>query len=407
MSIYADELKNKSFWWTFPPAMELEFGEYLGERDLKRARSGLLALLCLVAAMATVYSIFTPTGFGDPSNLLRLGGIGLPAALGLAVTYWAAVRKFYQWVLAGVILLASTNSILIAVMTAEAGALYYSSGLIVLMLINYFVMGFGWRLATTVGVIVLGVFTAANLFTTDLGLGFASNFIFLAFANGMGTMGAHQRTQSRRRTFLESRIVEQLSGLDQLTGVNNRRRLDEEMDLYWRRAKRANQPLSIALIDIDYFKRYNDHLGHQAGDSCLREIAQLISKHARDTDFAGRYGGEEFALLLPATNSDGAAVLAGRLLKTIAAENIPHPGSSVASHVTVSIGVATVWPDSTDRSLRGFVQMADEALYEAKGAGRNTVIACTDEDKLVSTGVFRVNPMESTEDITVRMARDN
>ena len=407
MSAYAEELKKQSLLWRFPRAIELEFGEYQGERDLKRARSGLVSLLCLVAAMATVYSILTPAGFTDPSNVLRLAGIGLPVALGLGATYWRVLRGTYQWVLAGVIIVASTNSILIALMTANAGALYYSSGLLVLMLVNYFVMGFGWRMATAVGVVVLGVFTAANLLTANLGVGFASNFIFLAFANGVGTLGAHQRSQSRRRTFLESRIVEQLSGLDQLTGVNNRRRLDEEMDLYWRRAKRANEPLSIALIDIDYFKRYNDHLGHQAGDSCLREVAQMISKQARDTDFAGRYGGEEFALLLPRTDSDGASILAERLLKAIAAEDIPHPASSVASHVTVSVGVATVWPDGTDRSLQGFIQMADEALYEAKGAGRNTIVTCTDENKLVSTGVFTLRPMESLEEATVRMRRDN
>jgi len=274
------------------------------------------------------------------------------------------------------------------------------------MLINYFVLGFEWRLATATGVTVVGIFTAANLAAGYFGARFVINLIFLAFANWTGVAGSHQRSHSRRISFLEHRVAEELSGLEQLTGLDNPRRLDAELELYWRRAQRTSQPLSVALIDIDYFKPYNDRLGHQSGDACLREVAQLILKQARDTDFVGRYGGEEFAILPPGIDAEGAGVLAERVRKAIVTENIPHPDSSVAPHVTVSIGVATVSPEDTDRSLQGFVQMADESLYEAKGAGRNTVVACTEEDNLISTGVFKL-PAAGSAAETRRARRDN
>ncbi|MGL5033152.1 MAG: diguanylate cyclase domain-containing protein [Microcystaceae cyanobacterium] len=165
-----------------------------------------------------------------------------------------------------------------------------------------------------------------------------------------------------------------LASLDGLTGIANRRKFDEQIEAEWQRAKREQEPLSLILIDVDYFKKYNDTYGHLLGDDCLRKIAQVlhhVSKRA--TDLAARYGGEEFVLVLPHTNSQGAQELAKRIQKAIAAQRIPHQNSLVNDYVTLSIGIATVTPNLAMEML-DFIHAADQALFQAKSQGRDRVI---------------------------------
>lgn len=169
-----------------------------------------------------------------------------------------------------------------------------------------------------------------------------------------------------------SRLAE-LSTTDGLTGVANRRRFDEALASEWNRARRDGNPLSLLMVDVDHFKSYNDRLGHLAGDDCLRQVARALREHARRPgDLLARYGGEEFALLTR-TDREHAARLAERLREDILALDAAHPDSE-EGRVTISVGVATlrVDPESAPSDL---VRMADEALYAAKAAGRNRVVA--------------------------------
>lgn len=174
---------------------------------------------------------------------------------------------------------------------------------------------------------------------------------------------------------------------DPLTGVANRRQFDETLQREWLRAQRNGAPLSLMMVDVDAFKRYNDHYGHQAGDACLRAVAQAMrcALH-RPADLLARYGGEEFALLLPETDAPGAQVLASRLLGAVDALRLPHATSPVGTTVSVSVGVAsydqncTAWlgPGADSRFgglgprplATDLVATADEALYAAKEGGR-------------------------------------
>ncbi len=168
--------------------------------------------------------------------------------------------------------------------------------------------------------------------------------------------------------------LQRLATRDGLTSVANRRAFDSTLDTEWRRASRESRALSLLMIDVDYFKRFNDTYGHQGGDDCLRRVAAAMSGVIkRASDSLARYGGEEFAILLPATEPEGALLLAERIRAAVEAIALPHAGSDIARHVTVSIGVASM--RSTEGSLPAqLVAAADAALYRAKHEGRNRAV---------------------------------
>ena len=180
---------------------------------------------------------------------------------------------------------------------------------------------------------------------------------------------ARVRTQLENRRL--TRQLRQMAAQDGLTGLHNRRAFDEALDRAWRHAQRSASTLSLLMLDVDCFKAFNDHHGHQAGDDCLRRVAQSLQNLVqRPGDFLARYGGEEFVMLLPGTTADGATYLAKRALQTVSHLKIEHGHSTAASHVTVSIGVATADRPGQDDSPASLVHAADEALYEAKRQGR-------------------------------------
>jgi diguanylate cyclase (GGDEF)-like protein len=167
--------------------------------------------------------------------------------------------------------------------------------------------------------------------------------------------------------------LKELSSLDGLTGIANRRQFDEWIDYEWRRARRNQVPLALLMMDIDYFKAYNDHYSHLAGDDCLKRVAEILKNTAfRPADQPARYGGEEFALLLPETDSAGAVRVAERLQERLKLANILHEFSAAAPYVTLSIGIATTVPTDAQSSDQ-LIKSADKWLYRAKENGRNRI----------------------------------
>ncbi len=172
-----------------------------------------------------------------------------------------------------------------------------------------------------------------------------------------------------------------LAALDALTGLGNRRSLDESFALEWARASRMNLPLALIMVDIDHFKQFNDLYGHHAGDLCLRSVAGVLSSHVvRIQDHVARFGGEEFALVLPHTNLEGACALGEKLRSSVRDLAILHEGSESAC-VTVSVGCSSMTP-SGGQDLFTLLQLADTALYKAKRLGRDRVegIDCPSSD---------------------------
>lgn len=181
--------------------------------------------------------------------------------------------------------------------------------------------------------------------------------------------------QSQRELAEANLQLQKLAALDSLTGIANRRRFDEILQLEWQRGQRDRQPLSLLLCDVDFFKRYNDSFGHQAGDLCLKKVAAVLTERLkRPADLAARYGGEEFAIVLPDTELAGAMVVGEACRRHLEALAIENPNADTEfSCVTMSVGVATVVP-SPESSLEQLIAQADRALYAAKHAGRNRVI---------------------------------
>ena len=183
-----------------------------------------------------------------------------------------------------------------------------------------------------------------------------------------------ERKQIEDQLLRLQKEFEELSYKDGLTGVANRRMFDSVLESEWVNARRCNQPLSVIMLDIDYFKQYNDHYGHIQGDDCLKQVAQVLSGAAtRSRDFFARYGGEEFVMVLPETDADAAHKIAERCRNLIFKAQIPHEKSDVSQILTISLGVGTIIPTHKD-DAKDFIHSVDRQLYSAKKRGRNCIV---------------------------------
>ena len=183
-----------------------------------------------------------------------------------------------------------------------------------------------------------------------------------------------ERKETEGKLATLQKKLEEFSFKDGLTGVANRRMFDTIIEVEWLNARRNNQPISVILVDIDYFKQYNDHFGHIQGDDCLKRVAQVLSSAAtRSRDFCARFGGEEFVIVLPETDAIAAKKVAERCHQLILKEQILHPKSGIGQILTISIGVDTLIPES-DSGVMAFIKEVDKRLYLAKQKGRNCIV---------------------------------
>ena len=182
------------------------------------------------------------------------------------------------------------------------------------------------------------------------------------------------RVRNHLRIVHQYKLLDQLAHLDGLTEISNRRRFEEVFQKEWARSSRNRTPFSLAMIDVDFFKQYNDHYGHAMGDLALQRIAKALDNILRrPADLIARYGGEEFVMLLPETDAAAAKLVADRSLQSIIALNIPHNYSQAAEVVTVSIGIVSIFMDE-QISPHDFLETADHNLYQAKQLGRNRMV---------------------------------
>jgi diguanylate cyclase (GGDEF)-like protein len=352
-----------------------------------RINLALLAAISLVVVQ--VDQVVMPVIGRIVPDLARTG-VMLPLLLaGFAITFLRRADVWYPRYIAAAMTVAISGMALISLASWAGGEQRIFVRLLLAIIAVYFVLGLTFRSAIAVNAIGVGVYVAAAIARDMPGVELTHFVATLVIANVICVAGAWNLEHARRTAWLEGRRLAESALHDGLTGIPNRRRFDEHLQRAWSQGIRDRKPVSLLLADIDHFKPYNDRYGHQAGDEAMKAVATALAGFARrPLDLAARYGGEEFALVLFDAKRDDAARIGEEIMQAVRALGIPHGASGAAPVLTVSIGIACVAPASR-RSWEGIVQLADQALYAAKDAGRNQARVLEQEYEHMTTGYFR------------------
>jgi diguanylate cyclase (GGDEF)-like protein len=385
---YARQLKAGFPWLNFVPELESAYRQTVLEEDLPHIRVNLcLTVLSMVAVSAVRMSAPGPAMSPIPVALRLL--VMIPVTmLCFAATFWPQRRRMYRPLALVAALAVGPCAVAIQAIAESGGASLVVPRLELYAIVVYFMMGLMFYQALAVNLwVVLGYLAVGTVLRLPA-REFAFDMLSVTAANVFCASVAYMRERTSRLRFLEAALLRELVARDGLTGIQNRRMLDQHIQRVWSQAVRDTQRVAVLLVDIDCFKDYNDRYGHQAGDECLRAVAVSLSQCARrPMDFVARYGGEEFAVILYEATREYVAEVLTRIQRSIAQLNIPHEASRVASRLTVSIGAAFVLPGA-NRTPDGLIQLADEALYSAKEQGRNRVVVLEAEYHTLRTGRF-------------------
>ena len=387
-SPHARQLRAGFPWLTFDAVLEAEFRLRNFDDTLPHTRVNLcLAVLFTIAFSALDSSVLGPELNRFPSMIRML--IIVPALLiALAASFASQRHRFYPPLIIVALTILGLSGVAIQVVAALGGISSLFPSLMITILFIYLMSGLIFYHAVAANVLVMFTFLAAGTALMLPGHQFSHDALALLGTNLFGASVAYMHEKTSRKRFLEACLLREMVARDGLTGIQNRRMFDQHITRVWQQAVREAKRVAVLLIDIDCFKDYNDHYGHQAGDECLRAVAVSLSQCARrPLDFVARYGGEEFAIVLYQASHEYVAEVLTRIQRSVAELNIPHDASRVASRLTVSIGAAFVLP-AANRSVEGLIQLADEALYRAKEEGRNRVIVLEAEYHTMTTGRF-------------------
>lgn len=389
-SVYARELRDRSFRGRFPGELEREYFDDHLRRIAPRAKAW-TALATLIALGFTIAHSIDDRSLS--ATVLAHLLVILPASVAMAWLAWTpALWRTYMAVTR---ILAPVLGIAVASVVAQS--LNQSQGeqlamLTLLLVASFFFMGLLFIPALVTGVVILASFSVAAAMSGVPPELHATSLLYLLIAAAVGATICREVEHSYRRRFLEQSLMGELIDRDGMTGLRNRRAFDEHLTRVWKQSLRSHSELSVMMADIDYFKPYNDRYGHQAGDVAIGKVAGVIHEFSRrPLDIAARYGGEEFAIVVYDASYSAVVDMAERLRKAVEALQIEHLGSECSQVVTISIGVGIVHP-AIDRTPQGLVQLADEALYRAKESGRNRIAVngSAEYERLV-TGTYQ-NP---------------
>ena len=389
-SPYSRQLHEGFKWLRFEEPLEEQFRLQFLSNSVRRIRRSLGLGLLLVGLLCWLDWQLQPNAYSSVANMTRLlimvPAILLPVFVSYAGNYarWLPVSL----VLSG--LAVGGCTFFIGGLAQDNGVSSSFAGLSVVTVYIYLFLGLRFYLALIGALPLMLLYTGIAIGAGKIDPVVAYHVVFLGFSNIIGAHACYMLEYSARTIFLENRILNALAGHDGLTGVPNRRLFNTHLTSVWGQARRDAKPLAICLIDIDYFKNFNDHYGHQAGDDCLRQVAQALMGCARrPLDFTARYGGEELAMVLYDAPRTYIEHLVNRVRTTVVMLDIAHEASPISRRITVTIGVAAA-SHRCGRSMEGVLQLADEALYEGKGKGRNQIVyKDADAEKGSRTGVFK------------------
>ncbi len=353
---------------------------------------------CTVLGYAVLDHFVLSADHARITNIVRFG-MHVPAVIIMLI---CTSKRFYtRWYDLGISLVAPMFGIGIVIMAAFSPASevpLVGGRLLLVAFFFYFMIGLRFREAVRANVIVLSALVVAAVATSMPGTT-ATYLLFTLFvANLIGVVGSYALEHANRTAFLEHRQLSEVATHDGLTKLLNRAAFEDQIRRVWQQAQRDRQMVAVIMIDIDYFKAYNDRYGHQAGDDCLRRVASALREAARrrPLDFVARYGGEELVAVLYGADRAYAESIARSLLTAVRELRIPHDGSQTQPHVTISVGVVAA-DAYRMASHDAAVQLADQALYAAKHQGRDRYVAGEHGAGKADPGATTVLPMRGVE----------
>ncbi len=380
------ELKKGFFSLNFSPEIEEKFKDYLYEK-IKESMRFSIALGILIYFIFGILDYFIYPDFFKQLFFIRYL-IGGPPIVGAGLLLMKAKKESQMQFLFSFALIVAGFVIITMIYLVKDPTQRYYAGLTVVLLYSYVAIGIRFKYTLIIGWSLIVIYMLGAIFifhpTRDF---LINNVFFLFFFNFIGMISSFWYEKNLRRLFLLSSLIaierkelerankklKQLSITDPLTKIANRRYLSEFLRREWKRSIRYKEPISAIMIDIDFFKKYNDTLGHQKGDSVLYKVAKAIKKYCRRADdIIARFGGEEFIVILGNTKNEVAFEIAEKMRKEIEDLHIKHPASDVSNFLTISLGVATMIPEIGIES-EILIKAADDALYKAKKTGRNKI----------------------------------
>jgi diguanylate cyclase (GGDEF)-like protein len=388
-SPYALQLRRGFPRLNFELSLEAEFRRVYRAESLPQIRRNLWLAVAFVIGLSAVTHVVLSADVNRLMDLIRLATLAPILLFAIVLVHSRLYDRLYP--LASLIAAPAFGAgiVVLAVIAAMHGVNLIATVVLTTIYI-YFLLGMQFYAAFGAAITVLASYVVAAMIAGAPGPAVWVDVAMLAGANIVGAMVCYTLEHAKRTSFLEERLLTETANRDGLTGIYNRRMFDEHLARIWPQAIRDAAPLGLLLIDVDHFKAYNDHYGHQAGDERLKSVAWSLNRVARRPfDIAARYGGEEFAIVLYDARRDHIEEAAKRIQADVEALAIQHlASSSPLKRLTVSIGAACVAP-AGGRSSSGFIQLADEALYAAKERGRNCVVVMDKEYSRLTTGAFR------------------
>ncbi len=360
---------------SFDGELEQAFNRYHITVFLVRMRWSLLVAMLLMALFVVLDAVSLPESVRNGTLAVRLGLILPTLLIAWLATYQRRWRPYLQ-IIGAVAALSGGLGVagIIWIARAHAFPLPYE-GIILVTVFFYFLTGLRFFTAALCGWVTFFAYLLVEVISALPAEQLLYNAVFLASANLIGCFGCYFLEYASRQNFLAQGLLQDLAEKDFLTGLLNRRAFSERAERSWRQAQRERQALALVMMDVDYFKRYNDHYGHAAGDEALRAVGQVIGRQARRAlDMTARYGGEEFVGLWYGIEEAQAVSLLENIRSEVEALALPHARSEAAGVVTLSIGLAYLLPQP-HQSLEDALRLADVALYLAKEQGRNRVVS--------------------------------
>ncbi len=352
---------------SFDGELEQAFNRYHITVFLVRMRWSLLVAMLLMALFVVLDAVSLPESVRNGTLAVRLGLILPTLLIAWLATYQRRWRPYLQ-IIGAVAALSGGLGVagIIWIARAHAFPLPYE-GIILVTVFFYFLTGLRFFTAALCGWVTFFAYLLVEVISALPAEQLLYNAVFLASANLIGCFGCYFLEYASRQNFLAQGLLQDLAEKDFLTGLLNRRAFSERAERSWRQAQRERQALALVMMDVDYFKRYNDHYGHAAGDEALRAVGQVIGRQARRAlDMTARYGGEEFVGLWYGIEEAQAVSLLENIRSEVEAMSLPHVQSEAAGVVTISIGGAFCQDPG---GWSSWYSQADRALYEAKRQG--------------------------------------